>query len=60
MASTIDHHRRHLAAVVSNVYKDLLCLHRLIAFWLAKTQKREPQQTENISENGTKRKLGSV
>jgi hypothetical protein len=60
MASTIHHHRRHLAVVMPNVYKDLLYPHMLIAFWLAKTQKRKPQQSENISENATRRRLGSV
>src|SRR5260370_39195787 len=60
MVSAMDHHQQYLAVVASNVYKDLLYLHRLIAFWLAKPQKRGPQWSKNISENTTRRKLGSV
>lgn len=60
MVSAMDHHQQYLAVVASNVYKDLLYLHRLIAFWLAKPQKRGPQWSKNISENTTRQKLGST
>jgi len=56
----MDHHQQYLAVVASNMYKDLLYLHRLIAFWLAKPQKRGPRWSKNISENATRRKLGSA
>ena len=59
MAPVMDH-REHPAMAAANVYRDLLYLHRPIAFWLARPQKRKPRQSENINENAIKRKLGTV